>query len=576
MNHSHRLLVCIMLGLICVSPATASDKPSGGGQVQLPLDVYQTLLQQASNPDPVKRPAPAGYALGRATVTVSVSGVEPRASGAVQVQLDIQVLEDQWVLIPVLPPGTSVESVTVGGKQIQLMATPQGLAWSTRQSGPHLMRLAYKVDASRSQAGYTLAIPLPRAAAINLTANLPGTGLDAAVIPSAGLKSDPMGENTLLRATIPTTDGAQISWRTPGKRGHTISRATYSGKLVGDAVVWTGRLGVELFSGETVTLPLLPLTVTLSDLSVDGKEATILVEDARFATLVQGRGTHDVEVVFQVAVQRRDGPPRIDFQIPEIPVSRFDLALPGKKELTVVPASNVTTRTEKGSTIAVVHVPMTGRVSFTWSEAVPEEVRAEVRSNVAIYHTVHAEEGVLYVRAMVALEVNRGETNVIDLWVPGQVQINRISAVSGAVADWRVHDPGKDGRRVVSVFLDRQLRGKLLFDVYYDRSLRPDEGGESGSLLVPLIEPVQAQRQKGMVALLSNAELTLKPIEVDDATKVGENQLPAFVRDAAEMTVAHTFKYTEKPPLLVVEPTIPERVQGKFDAQVDTLISLGT
>ena len=41
------------------------------------------------------------------------------------------------------------------------------------------------------------------------------------------------------------------------------------------------------------------------------------------------------------------------------------------------------------------------------------------------------------------------------------------------------------------------------------------------------------------------------------------------------MTVAHTFKYTEMPARLLVEVALPERVRGKFDARIDTLISLG-
>jgi hypothetical protein len=41
------------------------------------------------------------------------------------------------------------------------------------------------------------------------------------------------------------------------------------------------------------------------------------------------------------------------------------------------------------------------------------------------------------------------------------------------------------------------------------------------------------------------------------------------------MTVAHTFKYMETPPRMVAGISVPERQEGRFDAQVDTLISLG-
>ena len=551
---------------------TEDDKP---GQVQLPLAVYKALLDKARDPSRLPRPAPASYALGNARVSVQVAATEPRISGQIRVDLAIDVLEDDWVLVPVLPAGTPVEAATIGGNPIQLLATPEGLAWSTKKSGSYNMNLLYRVDAMRSDAGFTLAVPLPQAAATQLTASLPGSGLDVAVIPAAGVKFSQSGQTTRVSATIPTTSGVQISWRTPARRGHTVSRASYSGRLVGNAVDWSGRLSVELFSDETATLSLLPRSVTMSNLKVDGKDAPILVEGDRFVTLVKGRGVHSVVVEFQVPVLSGDGPPRVNLQVPPVPVSRFDLTLPGKKELTVTPAASIRSRIRDGSTIATVHVPLTGQVSFAWSEAVPEDIKAEVRSNASLYHVLHAEEGVLNGRVTVQYEVNRGETHVIELAVPDDVQINRISAESGAVADWRLNAVCR-GARTVTVFLDRQLKGQLLFDIFYDRSLAPS--AEQGGIQAPLFQALGVQRQKGMLALLASHELALSPVGEPDetqATRVGENQLPAFVRNEVTMTVAHTFKYADALPRVMVETSTPEVVQGKFDAQVDTLISLG-
>jgi hypothetical protein len=56
---------------------------------------------------------------------------------------------------------------------------------------------------------------------------------------------------------------------------------------------------------------------------------------------------------------------------------------------------------------------------------------------------------------------------------------------------------------------------------------------------------------------------------------VGENQLPAFVRETIDKTVAHTFKYVEEPSRFGVKARTPDPVTARFDAQVDTLVSLG-
>ncbi len=557
-------VLCLLVMTVCV--ASAEDVETG--RVNIPLDIYNQLVDASRLPVQQPAGAPSAYALGSATVNVTVSGTGASLSSEVNVDLRIEVLEDGWVAVPILSAGTPVKSVTVGGKPVQLIATGNGLAWGTQSKGSYLMRLVYRVDSSVFEDGFALALPVPPAAAINLTTVLPGTGLDVAVIPSAGIDVQKLGVRTRVTATVPTTPGVLISWRTPAKRGHTVGRAVYSGRLQGDAVTWTGTYEVEIFNDETVTLELMSRSVTLRELKVDGRTAPILLEGSHFATPVKGVGRHKVEVGFQVPVVRGNGPPRINLAILEVPVSRFDLVLPGRKDVSVTPAANVSSRFRNNLTTATVFVSLNKKVSFTWAEAVPDAVRAEVRANAAIYHAVMAEEGVLSVRAMVVYQLTRGETSVVKLTVPPEVQVNRISSPSGAVADWRIST--KKGARELNIFLDRKLKGEMLFEVHYDRSLSQIE-----QVGVPMIRAVEAQRQRGMVALLAGRDLTLKPIDDAGVSRVGENQLPSFVRDAIEETVAHTFKYVELPKQLLVEAVPPERKHGRYDAQVDTLISLG-
>ena len=558
-----------ILGLSLILANLSPIHAQTGGQVEIPIELYNQLVETARDPHRPPRPAPASYALGSAKVNAIVADT-PLPSAEVRVELAVEVLEDEWVLVSILPAGTPVESVTVDGRNVQLVATPVGLAWAAKQKGSYTMTLVYRLDSSRSEAGLSLAVPVPQAASITLNVQLPGTGLDVAVIPSAATRTTISGAVTKVRATVPTTRGVQISWRLPAGEGIALSRARYTGQLAGDAVTWTGVLSLELLGDETATLRLLPSTVTLRDLKVDGKDATILIDNGRFATVVRGRGRHTITAGFEVPILRHDGPPRIELEVPPVPVSRFELTLPGNKEVTVSPASNVTSRRRGESTVATAHVPLTSKVSISWAEAVPDEIRTETRANASVYHAVHAEVGVLYVRALAEIEVTRGETNVLRFEVPKEVQVDRVSA-SGTVADWRLVDG--DTMREITVFLDRQLQGRLVVEIGYDRSI--GTGEEAEQIELPLMRSLDAQRQRGMVALLTSQDLSLRPVTDDGATRVGENQLPAFVRQSIELTVAHTYKYVETPSGLAVEAAPPERQQGRFDAEVDTLISLG-
>jgi hypothetical protein len=78
-----------------------------------------------------------------------------------------------------------------------------------------------------------------------------------------------------------------------------------------------------------------------------------------------------------------------------------------------------------------------------------------------------------------------------------------------------------------------------------------------------------------MIALVSTRDRELDPVEPLEATAVGENQLPPFVREGIEKTIAHTLKYGDAPPAIRATAVEPQRAAGRFDADVDTLVSLG-
>lgn len=563
-----RKLLLLIAVLLTALPALAEDEVSF---VKLPLGEYTKLTDLARDPkrDPV--PAPAGYALGTGQATVTVRQHERRYSADVTLTLSVQTLEDEWVAVPLLPAGTSVVEARADGGAVELISSPRGLLWSTNKKGTHQLMLHYAVDGARVDGAVSIAVPTPQAAGIALTAMIPATDIDAIVIPAAAIEQRPSGAVTSVTASIPGSGGFQILWRSRAQGGHALSRAVYRGSVEKNAVVFNADLTLDMQQDDPVSVKLLPQSAALRDLKVDDKPALIAVEGGFFTTSVSGRGTHKVTLEFQVSFDEDAQPRNVAVNIPEIPVSKFEIALPGKKELTVEPVSHVSHREENGKTIATAYVPMTSSVSMSWIEAVPEEVTKEVRASATIYHTAYAEEGVLYLKGTAVYEISRGETSVLSFAVPHGVQINRVAGPSDEVADWKV-DQGSDGLDKVTVYLNREIKGEFRLDVTYDRSLAKEK--EGGEVAIPLIRAGGVDRQRGMVALLSSKEVALKPVVENELTKVGENQLPADIRQGITLTVAHTYKYGDADASLVAAISKPEKAQGKFDASVGTLISL--
>ncbi len=83
-----RTLAICLLSLIS-RLASAQER---GGQVQIPLDLYNQLIETTRTP--TQRPAPLSFALGNAVVRVSVSSIESRPVAEVGVSLPIEVFEN--------------------------------------------------------------------------------------------------------------------------------------------------------------------------------------------------------------------------------------------------------------------------------------------------------------------------------------------------------------------------------------------------------------------------------------------------------------------------------------------------
>jgi len=198
----------------------------------------------------------------------------------------------------------------------------------------------------------------------------------------------------------------------------------------------------------------------------------------------------------------------------------------------------------------------------------PERRRARI--NVSLYHSLRAEPGVLLGRAFAHYEITQGEADLLELDIASAAQINRISSPHATVADWSVTRADGQGRKQLQVFLENPVRGELLLEIAYEQLLDSDEA----TLNTPLLHALGVNRQRGMIALLSGNDRVLNPQQSEGLSGIGEDQLPALVRNQLTQPVAHTYRYIATLPTLTIEVTVPQREQGLFDAQVDTLVSL--
>ena len=564
-----KILGLVFIILLTVN-ASAEDLIPNDGEVRIPLNVYTQIVDNVSGSS--QKPAP--YAIGKSVIHVKITEGTNSQVAEVIANITVETFEEAWVQVPLLPSGTPLTTATINGESIQLVQGPYGLSWNTKQVGKTSIQLTYHLDAKASETGHFLPIPVSHSASTNITVNFPSDSLDAAVVPAVNTNIQNLNGITTINANVPATSSIMVTWNTSNKRPFATSRAEYIGEINDDAIAINASFEVEVFTNDEISLPLIPANITLSGVLIDGKSASVFKDEHMFTTRLRGKGLHKIALTFDVPVNTGSGLPNVNMSIPEVPVSKFVLTLPGKQQLKISPQANVRSTFLNDITTATVFVPVTNSVSFSWTEALPENLRDEVRANASIYHSISAEEGVLHGRAFVVYDITQGETNQVSLMIPSYAQVNRITSRNGIVSDWtaaRTED-GKDKK--INVFLNHAIKEELQIIVDYEVLLVGHDHTDM-SLPVPVITALDVHRQRGMIALLTGPELTLVPESEERVTRVGENQIPAFVRNLLQAPVAHTYKYIEISPNLLVKTEIPERKQGKFDAQVDTLISIG-
>ena len=569
MNKINILILLLLSQIIC---AKVDIKPKDG-EVNLSLDNYNHLVENSLNPVDTTQ---ASFAIGQTKIIANITETDTQTQSTIILRTTIEVFEDKWTLIPILPVGTAISYVEIDGEAIQLVQNNRWLAWNTNESGVYQLRVSYNIDAKRSDNGYVIAMPVIPSAASKLEVNFPAKEIDLAVVPSSNLKTQSNANTSKVTATIPSTSSVLISWHVPTKNAFIISRVDYSGELKKGVAQFQARYDIQLFSNESIKIPLMSNNVTLNEVSIDNKAATIMELNDQFSVILQGRGRHSVIVDFQAQVTQEQGPPMVSFPIPKVPISKFSLKLNGKKEVSVISnhenKAHVDNNITEESTTALVFLPMSEYVSFSWVDAVPKDLRTKLRANANIYHAISAEEGVLYVQAVIDYEITHGETTSLSFNLSSSVQVNKITSSTGGISDWNVAD--SENEKTITVFLDRALKSNYQLQINYEQLLDTDKN-KAQAIDIPLIKANDMHRQRGIVALLAGSELALKPIKEINISRVGENQLPAFFRNQIKLTIAHTFKYTSNSPQLVAHTIAPERKQGKYDAQIDTLISLG-
>ncbi len=538
--------------LFQTSVAYAEEAPAF---VRMSLERYAELMASA------ERNADGRVSWSRGNVQVSRQGevVVVSASGTVR------TFGEGASQVVLLPADVALRSANVAGSSTLVRMAAAHVA-VVEDEGEKAVSLSYVVPVRRGPDGAPYAmIPLPPFASADFSA----TGFqEGSVWPASELSRN--GAN--LRAVLPSSAAALLRWdrETATSSVRSVSFSLQPDRS-GDGVDVQASYEIEA-SGGTTAFRIAPQSAALIDVRTGKSPLRSTVRDGWHTGFVRGKGRVAVTARFRLPIDRTQGQPQVTLSPNRVPIAKVDIEVPGKREVKMEPAVPMETTYsgagDKIRTRALAHLPPSDTVSLRWTEAraAPESL---VRINTETYQLLTLQEGVLRSRVKVRYDVIHGKTKELPIQLPEGVVLYKVEGEG--IEDWRIFPKTEKEPRHVRVVLGRDLDAAVELELQLENVVSTAEGTP---LSLPVVRPLGAFREMGVVAFFDGDKVGFAPATVSGFTKVGQDALPADIRQGLRDTVNQAYKHVGEPGTMSSKVATAKAREIHFDARIDTLYTI--
>lgn len=550
----------LLVALLCalVAPAVAADS-TGTDQVKVSLERYEKLMAAAR----AQAVGTAAWTRGEVNVTL------PDAGGrfaTVDVTATVKTSGDKNVRVLLLPGDQVITSATIGGDKAKIVQRNGAQFAIVPSGGEYKVSLSYvtAVTANASAKGTIVALPpLPGAA---LEVDGPGAG-SAQIVPAA--ETSTSGDN--LTASLPATQAFAIAWGGT-LAASSVKRVDYeiAQDKSGNGADVTARFEVVVGLGGH-ELQVAPADAALMEVR-DGKaNIAAHVDEDWHVVKLRGRGEHIVVARFRLTVDRSSGQPQIEMPLTKVPITRVSATMSGKGGIEFDPEVPITTNVRGAGkaavTVATAFLPPSEKLTLSWTEtrAAPE---ARVSYNTVTSQLIKLDEGVLTSRITLSYELIKGKLSSLLIAIPEDVVVFK---VTGPVQDWRTFAKSEERPRHVRVSLsDSESNGAV--ELRLQRTVKAGPGAE---VTIPVVRPLNAFRETGVVALLAGDKVSFGAAKASEAfIKAGQDALPVAVRKKLEDKVSQAYRHVGAPGTLSAKVVAARKEAVRFDARVTGLYTV--
>ncbi|MBE3134066.1 MAG: hypothetical protein IMZ55_11370, partial [Acidobacteria bacterium] len=312
--------------------------------------------------------------------------------------------------------------------------------------------------------------------------------------------------------------------------------------------------------------------VALTKATLGNAPARIVSDPGKgYKVLVQKQGKapeqFSLALGFAKAYTKSPGQNSVSFEVPQAPVSRWEVRIPEsgvKVNITPLLAATEVPPADPAAkeTVVLAFVGATPTVRIDWTPKAEGAKGLDALASVQVNQQTTVEEGVTRTRASLAYEISRAELAALEVEVPADLKV--VNVFDPNVREWSVAPAGAAQKVTAQLFEPAKEKQQLVLEL---EKFTPDKALE---VKVPVIRAVGVGRQQGVVVVAVAEGLRAEATARTGLLQLDAAELPA---DLAKGKWDFSFRYAAVPfdLTLAVEKVQPRVVADSLvEAHLET------
>ena len=307
-----------------------------------------------------------------------------------------------------------------------------------------------------------------------------------------------------------------------------VNRVNLEGEVIGDLAHMRMTLEAEAYRDGEQSLCLLPATLSITNWSVKsssyfGPRAYIRRTGNAVELVVGGKGKYTLDLEFVATLDKARMGNKVTLPVVPALVAKTQLTVPGTDlEFKADRGASLETLEKRDRTTVVIYGGE-GQVALSWNPKAPEKALKPV---IFADQTLRARigQGVLRLESGINYSIIQGAVKEFEVRFPADCSLLGVEGKD--IRTWEVAEAKEGEPRVLKVTLLGEVEKEYQLSLRLEKVL---SAVKMEGLDLPVIEPLNVAREKGLVAVYSAKDISVEAVVVKDISHVDVLEMaPAF------------------------------------------------